>query len=207
VLDGASQYMHMAFPDTPNHNDRVSMTVDNHKGFTVCAIAATVKSYEPCDAADNYAKCYPVLISNGYHPGTVASESSAGDRGWSLGMNRRMCRCGAAKQHMAAWGPHHASVQLGGFKTGAQETEALAEYDDPDQIAFDGVFTGRRSNSFPMENGVLGDVDDLTWGAVDACQRDRSIDWERDDYCARHSTLDTLHPTPAPKHASNASVV
>jgi hypothetical protein len=180
VLDGESQYMHMAFPDTYSHNDRVGMTVDNENGFTVCAIAATVNAYPACDENDDYGKCFPVLVSNGMYPGGDASASQAGRRGWSLGMNRRMCRCGGAKQHLAAWGPHHTSVQLGGFQTAASEEQALSEYDDPTKTSFDGVFTGRRSNSFPMENGVLGDVDDLTWGAIDACQRDRSIDWERD---------------------------
>ena len=164
VLDGESQYMHMAFPDTTGHTDRVDMSVDNHRGFTICAVAATVNAYEACDRSDNYAKCFPTLISNGYYPGAASSASDAGSRGWSLGMNRRVCRCGAAKQHLAAWGPHHASVQLGGFHTDDSEAQALAEYDDPTHTSFDGVFTGRRSNSFPMENGVLGDVDDLTWG-------------------------------------------
>lgn len=163
VLDGSSQYMHMAFPDTPSHTDRESLTIDNHKGFTTCAIASTVKDYEPCDQADGYSKCYPVLMSNGEYPG-AASASEVGNRGWSVGMNRRMCRCGSAKQHLAAWGPHHTSVQLGGVHTDESEAQALAEYDDPSKTSFDGVFTGRRSNSLFMEDGTLWDVDDLTWG-------------------------------------------
>jgi hypothetical protein len=159
------------------------MTVDNDNGFTVCAVAATVNAYPECDENDDYAKCFPVLVSNGLYPGSDTSGSQAGRRGWSLGMNRRVCRCGQAKQHLAAWGPHHVNVQLGGFHTENSKAQALGEYDNPNKWSFDGVFTGRRSNSFPMENGVLGEVDDLTWGAIDACQRDRSIDWERDDYC------------------------
>ena len=164
VLDGTSQYMHMAFPDTSGHTDRVGMTVDNNNGFTVCAIAATVNAYPDCDQSDDFVKCYPVLVSNGQHPVAAASDSAVGERGWSLGMNRRMCRCGSYKQHLAAWGPHHTSVQLGGFSTASIEAEALAEYDDPTRTTFDGVFTGRRSNSIVMPNGILGDIDDLTWG-------------------------------------------
>ena len=188
-LDGHTTYVETSLSgDTA---DRARLHPSNTKGFTVCAIASSANSYDQCDGTTvSDTDCMPILVSNGLHP-SVARATDATRRGWSLGMNRAMCRCDRGDQHMAAYGPHHTHVRLGGTGTaggsaGLEQSlvdQALAQYDGNVNGLYDGVFTGRMSGGFAIENGVLGDVDDITWGAIDACQRDRSIDWARDDFC------------------------
>ena len=188
-LDGHTTYVETSLSgDTA---DRARLHPSNTKGFTVCAIASSANSYDQCDGTTvSDTDCMPILVSNGLHP-SVARATDATRRGWSLGMNRAMCRCDRGDQHMAAYGPHHTHVRLGGTGTaggsaGLEQSlvdQALAQYDGNVNGLYDGVFTGRMSGGFAIENGVLGDVDDITWGAIDACQRDHSIDWARDDFC------------------------
>ena len=209
-LDGDAYYTETSLSGA---TARAELHPSNTAGFTVCAIASSADTYEQCSGSSNAddADCVPLLVSNGMHPASARANDGTSDsdvrRGWSLGMNRAMCRCDRGDQHMAAYGPHGTHVRLGG--SDAVETaltdEALMDYMSSSNGLYEGVFTGRMSGGFTIENGLLGDVDDVTWGAIDACQRDRSIDWARDDYCLEeawpsdHASSDPQAETWLPK--------